>query len=263
MMQNIATRLDELNLVDKFLFDETMENPEAYSATVGILLDDEIEILEKTQTEKELRISPQLRQVRLDVSLLEPGCIDFNALNDTCFIMIAPFDIFGKGLYRYTFEGTCKECPELRLADGATRIFINTQGTNEQDFSQEFLDFMRYLTETTNKNAEVSGSSRIKIIHENVCRIKNSEKMGVRYMQTWEEKVLIRQDGKAEGKIEGKMEGKIEGRIEDILELLGEHGEIPKDIKERIEQEKEEKVLKDWLKKAAAADSIEEFMGKM
>lgn len=90
-------------------------------------------------------------QAQMDVSLLEPGCIDFNALNDTCFIMIAPFDIFGKGLYRYTFEGVCKECPELRLADGATRIFINTQGTNEQDFSQEFLDFMRYLTENVEK----------------------------------------------------------------------------------------------------------------
>jgi len=290
MMQNAITRLDELNLVDKFLFDETMENPEAYSATVGILLEDEIEILEKTQTEKELRVSPQLRQIRLDVvgmdtehklyytemqkrdtgnlvkrsryyqaqmdvSLLEPGCVDFNALNDTCFIMIAPFDIFGKGLYRYTFEGACRECPELRLADGATRIFINTQGTNAQDFSQEFLDFMRYLTETTGQNAAISDSPRIKVIHENVCRIKNSEKMGVRYMQTWEEKVLIRLDGKAEGRIEG--------RIEAVLDVLAELGEIPQNIKTKIEQEKEESVLKNWLKKAASVGSIEEFVSKM
>lgn len=258
MIQNIVTRLDELNLVDKFLFDETMEYPAAYSAAVSILLEDEIELLEKPQTEKELRVSPQLRQVRLDVvgmdtkqkvyytemqkrdtgnlakrsryyqaqldvSLLEPGCIDFNCLNDACFIMIAPFDIFGKGLYRYTFEGVCRECPELKLADGATRIFINTQGTNPKDFSQEFLDFMRYLTETTNQNAENSKSMRIKTIHENVRRIKSSEKMGVKYMQTWEEKVLIRQDGKAEGRIEG--------RIEDVLSFLSELGEIPDNVK--------------------------------
>lgn len=56
--------------------------------------------------------------------LIEPGCTDFNRLNDACFILIAPFDIFGRGLYRYTFEGTCKECPDLRIQDGATRILI-------------------------------------------------------------------------------------------------------------------------------------------
>lgn len=74
-------------------------------------------------------------QAQLDVSLLEPGSIDFNLLNDSCFIMIAPFDIFGRGLYRYTFEGTCRECPDLKIGDGAVRVFINTKGSNWKDFS--------------------------------------------------------------------------------------------------------------------------------
>ncbi|MBO5055142.1 MAG: PD-(D/E)XK nuclease family transposase, partial [Lachnospiraceae bacterium] len=146
METKTVTKLKNLNLVDKFLFDETMENREAYEAAVSILLENEVELLDKPQTEKELRISPQLREVRLDVvsmdrskkiyytemqqrntgnlrkrsryyqaqldvSLLEPGTRDFGALNDSCFILIAPFDIFGKGLCRYTFEGTCRECP--------------------------------------------------------------------------------------------------------------------------------------------------------
>lgn len=51
--------------------------------------------------------------------------------------MVAPFDLFGKGLYRYTFEGTCRECPELKLGDGAVKIFINTNGTNKEDFSED------------------------------------------------------------------------------------------------------------------------------
>lgn len=289
-MQNVMTRLDSLNLVDKFLFDETFESAEAYSAAISILLEDEIELLNRPQTEKELRVSPQLRQVRLDVvgmdskqklyytemqkrdtknlvrrsryyqaqldvSLLEPGCIDFNRLNDTCFILIAPFDIFGKGLYRYTFEGTCRECPELKLQDGATRVFINTRGTNGEAFSQEFLDFMTYLTETTGQNAENSNSDRIRTIHKNVCRIKDSEKMGVKYMQTWEEKILIRQAGKEEGRVEGK----IESRREDIISLLEELGELSEELREIIEKEKEENVLKEWLKQAARAGSVEEF----
>lgn len=68
-------------------------------------------------------------QAQLDVSLLEPGSADFNLLNDSCFILIAPFDIFGRGLYRYTFEGVCRECSDLKLNDGAVRVFINTKGT--------------------------------------------------------------------------------------------------------------------------------------
>lgn len=173
-MNNVVkATLGELNLTDRFLFAETMDEPEAYKATVGILLENEIELLDRTQTEKELRVSPELRAVRLDVvsmdrdgkiyftemqkrdtrnlekrsryyqahldvALLEPGCKDFNRLNDSCMILVAPFDLFGYGLYRYTFVGQCKEVPGLALQDGATRVFINTYGTNRQDFLRNF-----------------------------------------------------------------------------------------------------------------------------
>ena len=49
---------------------------------------------------------------------------------------------------------------------------------------------------------EVSGScesKRIQEMHRRVCQIKASEKTEVKYMQTWEEKVLIKQEGIAEG----------------------------------------------------------------
>ena len=242
MIKNKMTKLEELNLLDRFLFDETMENQEAYQATVSILLENEITLVEKPETEKELRISPQLREIRLDVismdgdgkvyysemqkrntgnlrkrsryyqaqldvSLLPPGNKNFNQLNDSCFILIAPFDIFGKGLYRYTFEGTCKECPELKLEDGATRVFINTNGTNRQDFSEEFLEFMDYLSASTDANAGRTKSSKIKLIHRNVQNVRTSEKMGVKYMQLWEEKEYIREDARAEGREESQIEG--------------------------------------------------------
>ena len=241
MVNSVTTKLAELNLEDRFLFDETMENKEAYQAAVSILLEREIELLERPETEKELRVSPELRQVRLDVvsmdlqktvyhtemqkkdtgnlkkrsryyqaqmdvSLLEPGSVDFNLLNDSCFILIAPFDLFGRGLYRYTFEGVCRECPDLRLEDGAVKIFINTQGTNKEEFSQEFLDFMEYITASTDAVAKRSASRRIKLIHEHVRKIKASEKMGVKYMQLWEEKALIREEGRSEGIKEGRAE---------------------------------------------------------
>lgn len=246
MTNGITTKLEKLNLLDRFLFDETMENKEVYQATVSILLEREITLLDKPETEKEFRISPQLREIRvdvvsadvehrlfysemqqrntgnlrkrsryyqgqLDVSLLEPGSTDFNALNDSCFILIAPFDIFGRGLFRYTFEGACKECPDLKIEDGAVRIFINTKGTNIQDFSQEFLDFMSYINDSSDETAMRTTSSKIKMIHENVTKIRASEKMGVRFMQLWEEKVYLREEARAEGIKEGRTQERIEG----------------------------------------------------
>ena len=53
--------------------------------------------------------------------MLEPGCVDFNLLKDTCIIMIAPFDLFGQGKYSYTFRMTCEESEKLELQDGAKR----------------------------------------------------------------------------------------------------------------------------------------------
>lgn len=281
MANNVVTKLAELNLVDKFLFDETMEDMEAYQAVVSILLENEIELINKPETEKELRISPQLRQVRLDVvsmdrggklyytemqqkntgnlrkrsryyqaqldvSLLEPGSTDFNLLNDSCFILIAPFDLFGKGLYRYTFEGVCRECPDLKLEDGATRIFINTRGTNRQEFSQEFLDFMEYITATTDEIADGTKSPRIKLIHEKVRKIKISEKMGVKFMQKWEEIAYARDEGRTEGLAQGRSEGLVQGQAKgEKLKLIEmtckklRKGKTPEEISEDLEEDME------------------------
>lgn len=67
MNNKVRMPLEGLNLTDNFLFAETMDESDAYEAVVGILLEDEIDLLDHTQTEKELRVSPELRAVRLDV----------------------------------------------------------------------------------------------------------------------------------------------------------------------------------------------------
>ena len=58
-------------------------------------------------------------------------------------------------------------------------------------------------------------------------------------------------------------EGKAEGKAKDILDLLGECGEVPVDLKEIILSEKDPETLKRWLKFAARADSIEAFKKRM
>ncbi|MBQ9927425.1 MAG: hypothetical protein IJO65_05565 [Lachnospiraceae bacterium] len=192
--------------------------------------------------------------------------MDFNELNDSFLIMVAPFDLFGKGLYRYTFEGTCRECPELKLGDGALKIFINTNGTNKEAFSEEFLDFMEYLKQTNDETAKRSKSKRIKKIHEQVKKVKASEKIGVKYMQLWEEMALARQEAKEEGISEGRLEGQSCKLIEQICKKIRK-GYLPEQIAESLEEElsmvqsvyqtaqqyapeyEEEKVLSAWMSK--------------
>lgn len=68
-----------------------------------------------------------------------------------------------------------------------------------------------------NKTAGATASSKIKQIHDRVKKVKLSEKMGVKYMQLWEEKAYIRGEGVIEGRIEGRSEG-IAAFILDYLE---------------------------------------------
>lgn len=227
--------LQELTLLSKFLFDQTMDLPEAHEAVLRIILGDQnIRLLNPAQTEKEICTAPWLRTIRLDVfaldeertiydtemqverrgdlikrsryyqglidsSLLTPGSVNFNELNDTCIIMITPFGLFGAKKYCYTFRSYCEEDKDIPLSDGSVRIFLNTQGKNESEVSRELVDFLHYVECTDEESALKSGSRNIQKIHECVKKVKSSEEIGVKYMQTWEEKIIDREKGKLEG----------------------------------------------------------------
>lgn len=277
--------LSKLNLLDRFLFDEVMEDPQTAKDILEIILEKEIPLLDRNETEKEFRKSPQLRAVRIDVfsmdadkvvynaemqqkntgnlprrsryyqghidvSLLEPGIVDFNSLNDAYIIMIAPFDLWGFGRYRYTFRMKCEEEMALNLGDGATRIFLNTRGSNPEGVSQELIDFLHYVEDSSSVKEQAKAGEKLWRIHNRVCRVKENEEVGVKYMQKWEELAYAKEDGKAEGKAES------------VLEILSEYGEVPSELREKILLQTDLKVLSRWLKLAAGADSVEEFTQK-
>ena len=90
------------------------------------------------------------------------------------------------------------------------------------------IELLKYMEHSTDEVSEVCKSERIQKIHRRICQIKASEKTEVKYMQSWEEKVLIKQEGIAEGRLEGKLEEKQElmrklsnkFSIEQIAEML-------------------------------------------
>ena len=126
----------------------------------------------------------------------------------------------------------------MKLEDGATRIFINTRGTNRQEFSQEFLDFMEYITATTDEIADGTKSPRIKLIHEKVRKIKISEKMGVKFMQKWEEIAYARDEGRTEGLVQGQAKGEKLNMIRLVCKKLRK-GKTPEEISEDLEEDME------------------------
>ena len=57
-------------------------------------------------------------------------------------------------------------------------------------------------------------------MHRRICQIKASKKTEVKYMQSWEEKILIKQEGKLEGKQELMRKLSNKFSIEQISEIL-------------------------------------------
>ena len=244
--------LQDLTLLDRFLFAEVMEDPKTFENILSIILGEDISIKGRPQSEHESRTSPLKRQVRLDVwaedetdavynveaqkentknlphrsrfyqalidsKLLDPGEVDFSNMKDCYSIIIAPFDLFGRGLYQYTFQMTCAETGQP-LEDGATRIFLNTHGKNSEDISPELKELLYYMEHTTE---EISCStSRLQQIKNHVNIVKSSEDIGVKYMQEWEEKILEKRKARAEGLAEGRAEGRTEGQTITLIQQM-------------------------------------------
>ena len=238
--------LKDLDLLDRFLFAEAIEDPETMELILEVILGREIILNHLPQAEKEQRRFLWSKQVKLDVwakdvddvvydtevqkrntkdlpkrsrlynslidsNLLPPGTASYKPLNDVYVIIITPFDLFGKGLYKYTFNMGCQEAPGIRLEDGATRIFLNTRGKNPEGVNDELIDLLKYFQHSTGDTARNSSSRRIARLHEKISDIKASEEIGEKFMNAWEEKLLDRQDGYEEGKRKGLAEGEEKG----------------------------------------------------
>ena len=106
---------------------------------------------------------------------------------------------------------------------------------------------------------------------EELKKIRASERRGG-YDDGWnagriEGEAAGRIEGEAAGKIAGRIEGEAIGKLEErkrvILEILEQKGKITGALKEKIQNQNDMAILKDWLQKACTIDSIEEFEKRM
>lgn len=271
---NKRKEFSKLNLLDRFLFDEAMEDSENMKTVLDIILGQDIPLRLPPHSEKEIRTFPDNRQVRLDVyawddddtvydteaqkedtknlpkrsrfyqavldsNLLPPGSVDFNKLNRAFIILIMPFDPFGKGFYKYTFRMKCEECPDLDLQDDATRIFLNCHGTHPEMVSPELIELLHYMEKSTN---EVAGSCTSQKLHQKVCQIRSNKKMEAKFMRAWEEREIERQKAFAEGEEAGIETGKTQGK-NDLLKSQ---------VKKKLEKKYSKEQIADMLEEDIA-----------
>ena len=241
--------LKDLTLLDRFLFDTAMSDPEisrnilsiifsdreipairfsvaeqtqepyydSRAVRLDVLAYDEDDVVYDAEAQKEnkgkrflLRRS-RLYQSAIDVNLLKPGDLDFGKMNDVYVIFIAPFDLFGEDKYMYTFRMTCDEVPGMAMNDGVVRIFLNTHGKNDDEVSQGLVEFLHYVEnpERYGKNIE---DSRVRRLEDQIDMLKSSQEVGVKYMRLWEEL--------AEARLEGREIGTTEAIITSIKNLM-------------------------------------------
>ena len=155
-------------------------------------------------------------QSAIDLNLLGVG-MDYDSLKNTLVIFICTFDIFKKGLLRYTFKNICIEDKELALNDETTKIFINTKAPLEdKDISPKLANLIKYIS------SETISDEYTKKIDEAVKQRRRSSDWRVKYMK-YELNLLERErEGRKAGIKEGRREGRKEGekKLATLMDLL-------------------------------------------
>ena len=114
-------------------------------------------------------------------------------------------------------------------------ILLNTRGKHPELVSPELIELLKYMERSTDEVSRELKSKRIQEMHRRVCQIKASEKTEVKYMQSWEEKILIKQEGERIGleRINRLNQKLIEqGRFDDLTKATSDSNYQKKLLKE-------------------------------
>ena len=195
---------------------------------------------------------------KLDAGSLKSGA-EYGVLRNVYVIFITTYDPFGAARMVYTIKNGCMEMPELPYEDGARTIFLYTKGT-EGNPPEDLRELLYYMEHTSGENAKTEDLQRL---HEMVVAVKRDRKVGLTYMKSFEIEQRIRREEFDKGLTQGVTQGIPKGKGEAILDILDDLGDVPSSLKKQITAQKDETILRTWVKLAAKAESIEEFLASM
>ena len=207
--------------MDDFLFDAATVDLETCKIIIELSLGITIRNIVWKEGQKVIHNLPGSRGIRLD----------FYVEDDQGQV----FDLFGYGLYRYTFDNRCKEVPDLVMGDECQKIILNTKGKNDHEVEKALVDFLHYVEKSSDENVPEDCDERLKHLHKKIHQIKMSEEIGVSYMKMEERDRLIRDEGLRRGRAEGRAEGKAE--LISIIRKKASRGMAAADIADWLETE--------------------------
>ena len=247
-----TTDWEEIGLSNDFIFGKVMSDPELCKELLERILPGiEIDHIEYPELQKPIKEDIDARSVRLDVyvkdgkntvydieiqkvntrelpkrsryyqGMMDLQLIDsgqpYKKLNQSYVIFICLEDVFEKNRHIYTFENICREDPEIKLRDGAIKIFLNAKG-NLNDVSSELRAFLDYL------GGKKSEDEYVQKLEKAVREAKRNRKWRHEYMtllmRDQENQEIGEERGRREGRLEGRREGQLEGELRKLVSQI-------------------------------------------
>ena len=158
------------------------------------------------QTTNQQDLAKRLRyyQSVIDVSSLEKGG-HYTDLPDSFIIFFCPFDYLNRGLPVYTFKTVCSEDNVIVLADGVTKVIINSTAADKEP-DPELKAFLEYM------NGITSDSPFIRKVDRYIKELKENEERRKEYMLIQAFEMDARKDGIQQGIQQGLRQGIQQGK---------------------------------------------------
>ncbi len=272
----------KINLSDFALFLSVMKNQKAHESVLSIILSEPDLKLKKVRVEEVVLNKSGKRAIRLDAWALSEdnrqfatemqndtskddvrkrsryyqGLLDtpilksgkktrYKELPSTVVTFITQEDIFGRDQAKYTFTERCRECPDLELEDGTTKIFLNMTSKNGDP---ELISLLQYMKDTRSDNPNIlCWDNRLVQIDSVVNEVKQSEEWEAAQMSILsiglERGQAIGEArgqaiGEARGEAIGLERGQAIGKARVLTELIVKkvkRGQTPEQIAELLE----------------------------
>ena len=225
--------IDELTLMDDYMFAQVMRNTEylkpllecilgfkilnitliepqrteegydSKSIRLDLYVEDENHIVYnvEVQTSNKRNLQKRMRyyQSVLDVSILAPG-VNYKNLKNTYVIFICNYDPFDRDRYIYTFENMCQEEPGLPFGDGTKKVVLNTDGKTGE-IAEELLEVVHYLND-----GSISGEYS-RSLEKAVNDIKSNEERRLEYMNMAIHEMELQEEAYEQGKEQAEKNG--------------------------------------------------------
>lgn len=205
------TNWRKATIQNNFIFGKTMElYPNLCRQLLELILDIKIKEINYPEREKTIEARTDSKGIRLDIYAEDKGnnrsfdiemqisnsdnlskrmryyqgLIDLDklkhgqhycALGQSFIIFICPFDKFKQGRHFYSFQERCDQDSNLKLNDGATKIFLSTKGTMP-DVSDDIKAFLDYV------DCGIIKGKFVKELDAAVNAIKSNEKARLDFM---------------------------------------------------------------------------------